>query len=563
MSSKICNIFGIIAIVLAFGTTAVLAEGGSTQANTDGIDEIVVVGTDGYVYVYNTTGQQVFKSPENGWKLVATADFNGDGDAEIVAVSNNSVKVYDPQVVSGSAAFGFETTYSGTGNFVAVGTGDFWNDGSPDIALIFNAGATSKHIVIYNVPSTAPAVDKTFLMADNFAIGDYDGDGDDDFAIIAWNSSNPTGAKSWFELRQGKNPDQRLNNNDPDAGVYNDSQWFDVATGEFDTGNGARVEWVGSQNLGDNLTVQKWTGSSISTIWKLTSPFNFVAAENFRGDSDNIDQVAMLRNVTGGTSLQFAKNGTIWASISGLGTGWLNLAAGNLDSESTYREAVAIKSNLIRVYLRPQAGSGGESTYLDCNTASNCFESFALASNLNGALAVADVGVTFDTVEPFSVSPTSVSKTAELSQTLSTETIHIYGDTADNQPLTWRAYILPYDARVAAYATGIFRTESPLQLSITPRGIEYVRPNNAGVIPTVDWLALSTDTAGPDSYITGTTPATVTLTFSDTFAASPLGTSGLHRAIIEVQNMDTLETTPVIVSVFVAGEKLYLPLVLK
>ncbi len=542
------------------GTALVLAEGGSTQANTDGIDEIVVVGTDGYVYAYNIAGQQIFKSPENGWKLVATADFNGDGDAEIVAVNDHNIKVYDPQIVG--SAFSFETSYNSTGNFTAVGTGDFWNDGSPDIALIFNAGTTNKHIVIYNVPSTSPAVDKTFLMADNFAIGDYDGDGDDDFAVIAWNNNNPAGSKSWFELRKGKNPDQLLND-DTDAGVYNDSQWFDVAAGSFDTGNGSRVEWVGSQNLGDNLTVQRWTGSSISTIWKLTSPFNFVAADNFRGDSDNIDQVAMLRNVTSGTSLQFAKNGIVWASISGLGTGWLNLATGNLDSEDTYREAVIIKNNLIRVYLRPQAGSGGESTFLDCNTTDNCFESFSLSGTLNGALAVADIGITFDTVEPFSVSPTNISKTADVTQTLTTETLRIYGETSDNQPVTWRAYILPYDARVAAYASSIFRTEGNLKVSITSRGIEYVRPHNTGVIPTVDWLALSTDSAEPGSYITGTTPATVTITFSDTTAASPLGTPGLHRALIEVQNMDTLETTPVIVSVFVAGKKLYLPLVLK
>lgn len=559
---KFFAVFTLAAMIFTlFSVALAVAEGDSTQANTDGVDEIIVVGTDGYVYAYSAvTGQQIFKSPESGWKLVATADFNGDGDAEIVAVNDNTIKVYDPQVIS--STFSFETTYNHTGNFSTVGTGDFWNDGSPDIALIFDAGTTNKHIIIYNLPSTSPAVDKTFLMADNFAIGDYDGDGDDDFALIAWNDSNPTGAKSWFELRKGKTPDQLLDNNN-NAGVYNDSQWFDVASGTFDTGNGAKQEWVGAQNLGNNLTVQKWTGSSISTIWTLGTAFNFVAADNFRGDSDNIDQVVMLRNVTSGTNLQFAKNGIVWASISGLGTGWLNLAAGNLDGETTYHEAVAIKSNLIRVYLRPQAGSGGESTYLDCSTADNCFESFALTSSLNGALAVADVGVTFDTIEPFTVSPTNISASPELSQTVPTATFAINGDTAANEPLTWRAYILPYDARVVAYANSIFRTEANLNLTITPRGIEYVRPNNVGVIPTVDWLALSSATGGPDSYITGTTPATVTVTFSDTFAASPLGTAGLHRAIIQVQNMDSLETKSIPVSVFVAGAKLYLPLVIK
>jgi len=277
-----------------------------------------------------------------------------------------------------------------------------------------------------------------------------------------------------------------------------------------------------------------------------------------------VDQVVMLRNVTSGTSLQFSKGASVWASISGLGTDWLNVATGNLDGESTYREAVAIKSNLIRVYLRPQAGANGESTYLDCNTASNCFESFSLASNLNGALAVADIGITFDTITPFSVSPTTLSRSVDLSQTLSSATFYIDGEDTGNQPITWRAYVLPYDARVAAYAKSIFRTEANLGVTITGRGIEAFQPEGTGIIPTQDWLALSTTTAGPGAYITGTTtPATVTVTFSDTYPTSPLGASGVYKALIQVQNMDTLETTPVVVSIFVGGNKVYLPLVIK
>ncbi len=311
ISRKISGILGSILLIGLLTISVVFANGNGTQATTDGIDEIVVVGTDGYVYAYNVSGQQVFKSAEAGWKMVATADFNGDGDMEIVAANDKSIKVYDPKVVG--TAFTFQTTYSGSGAFSAVHPGDFWNDGTPDIALIFNAGTTSKHIVIYDVPSNTPAIDQIFLMADNFAVGDYDGDGDDDFAVIAWNNSNPTGAKSWFELRDGRNPSQRLSGNSINAGVYNDSQWFDIASGSFDTANGAREEWVGAQNIGDNIVAQRGnSNNTISTIWKLTTPFNFVASGNFRNDP--VDQVVMLRNVTSGVSLQFAESGTVWAS---------------------------------------------------------------------------------------------------------------------------------------------------------------------------------------------------------------------------------------------------------
>lgn len=562
-------VISILLTVFLLTVGLAFAEGGSTTASTDGIDEIVVVGTDGYVYAYNANGQQVFKSAETGWKMVATADFNGDGDAEIIAVNDKSIKVYDPQIVG--TAFSFSTAYSGNGAFVTVHTGDFWNDGTPDIALIFNAGTTNKHIVIYDdASSTTPTVDQTFLMADDFAVGDYDGDGDDDFAVIAWNNNNPSGAKSWFELREGRNPTALLNNA-TNAGVYNDSQWFDIASGNFDTNNGARQEWVGAQNLGENITVQRWnTNNTISTIWQLTTPFNYVAVGNFRNEA--VDQVAMLRNVTSGTSLQFTfkslQDGQVktWASISGLGTGWLNMATGNVDGETPYLEAVAIKNNLIRVYLRPQSVPTplGGSTYLDCNTAGNCFESFALTSNLNGALAVADIGITFDTITPFSVSPTTISRSMDLSQTVPSATFYIYGDDTNNQPITWRAYVLPYDARAAAYAKSVFRTETNLGVTITGRGIETFQPEGTSIIPTQDWLTLSTDTAGPGAYISGTTtPATVTVTFSNTYPSSPLGASGVYKALIQVQNMDTLETTPVVVSIFVGGNKVYLPLVIK
>ncbi len=521
-----------------------------TQANTDGIDEIVVVGTDGYVYAYNKDGDQVFKSPEGGWELVTTADMNGDGDAEIIAVGGNTIKVYDPQVVG--TVYSFEATYSGSGSFTTVRTGDLiQNNGTLEIALLRSVSGKGR-VVAYAPPDTTPKEDVEFLTDwRDMAIGDFDADGDDDYALTYWN-----GSLNLLELRKGHDPSTKLQDSDG-ASFLSNSEWVDIEPGNLLTNDNGRMEWVASEK-GTGIFAQKWDTSKKKprNIWSTGTSFDFLATADFRNDGD--DQVAMLRNVTSGTSLQFVRDGDTkfkpWSSVSGLGTGWLNLAAGNLDDETTYKEAVIIKNNLIRVFLKPQAGSYGDSTYLDCNTAGNCFEAFNLASNLNGALAVGDLGVTFDTVVPYQISTTNIVQTVAQSQTVPTTTFYIYGETTQNQPISWRAMILPgWDA---LFLREMLKQDPNLSLSITPSRIQYNSTQGTGELPTVDWITLNA--------FTGTTPSTITTVFSDTYPGSPLFNTGAYKASILILRQDNQEDVQWIdVTVLVGGTKIYLPLIMK
>jgi uncharacterized repeat protein (TIGR01451 family) len=352
-----------------------------------GVEEIVVVGIDGYVYAYDYQGNLVFKSPEGGWNHVATADLNNDGDKEIIAVGANTVKVYDPQVIGTS--FNFSATYTANiGQFTRVGTGNLIsNDANPEIALLRSVGGEG-YIVIYDPPDTSPKVNQRFLVDwRDFAIGDYDGDEDDDFALIYWNPNGPSGFKNLMELREGHDPSERLEGSSENFQT-SDSEWFDIATGNFRTDNGKRVEWVGSQNLGDNIIAQKWKDQKIQKLWGRPTAFTFVAAADFRGEG--MDQVGMLRNVSGdNVSLRFVNHDGIgWADVRNLGTGWLNLAAGNVDAETTYQEAVILKNDLIRVYLRAQ----GIAADMDCSNEHECLE---ITGSFNGALALGDLGNEF------------------------------------------------------------------------------------------------------------------------------------------------------------------------
>ncbi len=81
------------------------------RAQSTNIDEeIVYLDTAGFIRALEpqvTTGQQAVQwvSPVGGWRDFALADFNGDGDAEIVAVGGDSTSgrltIYDPVIASG------------------------------------------------------------------------------------------------------------------------------------------------------------------------------------------------------------------------------------------------------------------------------------------------------------------------------------------------------------------------------------------------------------------------------------------------------------------------------
>ncbi len=73
-------------------------------------DELVYLDAQGFIRVLDTAHPDrpavEWVSPVGGWQDFALGDFNGDGDAEIVAVRNNAgtgqLTVYDPVIVSGT-----------------------------------------------------------------------------------------------------------------------------------------------------------------------------------------------------------------------------------------------------------------------------------------------------------------------------------------------------------------------------------------------------------------------------------------------------------------------------
>lgn len=79
------------------------------QASPDapGDDEIIYIDASGFIRVIDpnvASGAQEIKwvSPEGGWFDFATGDFNNDGDAEIAAIGNGKLTIFDPVVQDSS-----------------------------------------------------------------------------------------------------------------------------------------------------------------------------------------------------------------------------------------------------------------------------------------------------------------------------------------------------------------------------------------------------------------------------------------------------------------------------
>ncbi|MBI1296854.1 hypothetical protein GC175_18015 [bacterium] len=137
MLTRIASILLLLAVLLPTATISqVQAE---ETATVD--DEIIYIDASGRIKIIDPnvapgTQEIRWESPDIGWFDVAAGDFNGDGDAEIVAIGNNKVTIFDPvmQPNSGLTPDGvinnvpwvrlYEMSVPGTANIVSAGNLD-------------------------------------------------------------------------------------------------------------------------------------------------------------------------------------------------------------------------------------------------------------------------------------------------------------------------------------------------------------------------------------------------------------------------------------------------------
>jgi len=120
----------------------------------------------------------------------ATADFDNDGDADLVASSTFSgALVY---LNNGTGAFGAFTAYAAGAMPSSVATDDFDNDGNADLVVTSFTGTNNVSILLGNGAGAfgAPAAMAAGSTPSDVTTGDFDGDGNADVAVSNRISNN-------------------------------------------------------------------------------------------------------------------------------------------------------------------------------------------------------------------------------------------------------------------------------------------------------------------------------------------------------------------------------------
>jgi hypothetical protein len=378
------GMIAILAIMLApfagvLGVPASTVHAETAAPSTLADDEVVVITSTGDLRVDDPTtptGPQMAiwtSASEPGWErvwtVVAGGDFNGDGDAELVAARGSELKVFDPFVQPGRTKVNFSADL-GSGNTVRLlVTGDFDNDLKDEFAVMHYISGGAR-LVWYDGGANAIQGDwtqKNFAtygaMFQDMSAGDFNADGADDLVMVrnvnnqrlvtAWN------VKTWLNIAEGD---------------YS-RPWFAVAGGNLSSSNpGDEISLTrdGANAATEALILFKVVGSSFadlaaSTAWRWQPEFPSLANGDLNGDGD--DEVVMLRDPTWATTSLLtvnpagaAMNPPAFEQATGYGSAAFRIVrTGDTDGDGK-DEIVILKSDRYRIYTDPDAGSQATET---------------------------------------------------------------------------------------------------------------------------------------------------------------------------------------------------------
>jgi hypothetical protein len=144
----------ILAIALALAPMAQAAPAASQPDTVDTGDELVIITSAGRLqavdpYVPANYQTVVWESPETGFIVVSTGDFNGDGSAEVVGLRGGEAVVYDPVLRPGEP--NTERVFRATSGqtWRNVTTGDFDGNGSDELVLVESSSGSGVQMLAF------------------------------------------------------------------------------------------------------------------------------------------------------------------------------------------------------------------------------------------------------------------------------------------------------------------------------------------------------------------------------------------------------------------------------
>jgi len=263
------------------------------------------------VFYLNTNAQVCFSSVTNfaagtNPYSVTSADFNGDGKADIASANFASNNV---SVLLGTGTGSFSTvSYSAGTNPKSITSADFNGDGKADLATA-NSGASTTSILLGNgaggfAAATTFTITGTNLLA--VVSADFNGDSKADLAFADWASN------AWIMLGTGTG-----SFGTPTNFVVGTINPMSLACADFNSDGKKDLVIADGCPSGNSLMVLLGTGTgnfSSPTNFVVGTPSRFVISADFNGD--------------GKKDLVTASNGSSNISILlGTGTGGFGAAA--------------------------------------------------------------------------------------------------------------------------------------------------------------------------------------------------------------------------------------------
>ncbi len=367
-------------------------------------DEVIVITSAGQLRVddpYTPTGYKPVSwnsGAETGFTVVAGGDFNGDGDAELVAARGSIVKVFDPVVPAGKAPVAFTVDLGSQRNARLLNTGDFDADGKDEFAVVnyVPGGSIQAALQIFDGGANATGSEWTqrnyaeyAIMFQDMGVGDFNADGADDLVLV-------------------RNPSQQ----DKLLMTWNVRNWSSIAQQGYDFGwLAAGGGNISSSNPGDEIAVTRggvlaeYVSALIFRVsgttyvdmvpnsgYKFYPYFTSLATGDLNGDAD--DEVVLLRDPgsASGTSLSTLNpfgatmRGFQVAGIGGGTTAWRLVRTGDIDGDGR-DEVVIIRSDRYRIYTQPEVDNFAppDTTGSFYVSSSNTNLPFMTLANVDGA----------------------------------------------------------------------------------------------------------------------------------------------------------------------------------
>ena len=364
--------------VLGVPASKVHADTAAPSATAD--DEIIVITSAGELRVDDPTTPTGPKTAiwtsasepgwERVWTVVAGGDFNGDGDAELVAARGSEVKVFDPFVQPGRTKVNFSVNLGSGRNARLLVTGDFDADGKDEFAVMYYIPGSGMQagMAVYDGGANATEGQWTKTnsteygaMFQDMSTGDFNNDGADDLVMVrnvntqrlvsAWN------VKTWSTLAEGS---------------YS-RPWFAVAGGNLSSSNpGDEISLTrdGANAATEGLILFKVVSGAFadlaaSSAWRWNPDFLSLANGDLNGDGD--DEVVMLRDpVNPSTSLLMVNPAgasmNSFEQATGAGSAAFRIVrTGDTDGDGK-DEIVILKGDRYRIYTDPDVGSQATET---------------------------------------------------------------------------------------------------------------------------------------------------------------------------------------------------------